>query len=126
MKNTMKNFIKEHGLQDYIKPTSKWWYAYYETVNANYNITLERGFHCHHIIPRCLFRGGALKDNGMMDSPYNIVNVPIHTHMVLHYMLYKAAKPGWFKDAMEWAYRELEKTERQVSPKKITRIVIRG
>ena len=45
MKNTMKNFIKEHGLQDYIKPTSKWWYAYYEMVGANYTAGSGWGFH---------------------------------------------------------------------------------
>ena len=112
----MKNFIIETGLQDYIRPYSKWWYAYYELVQANYTVGKENGFHCHHIIPRCLYRNGALpNDNGQMDSPYNTVNVPRNVHVLMHFLLYKAAKPGWFKDAMAWAYKELEKVEREIT-----------
>ena len=111
----MKNFIIEAGLQDYIRPYSKWWYAYYELVQANYTVGKEHCFHCHHIIPRCLYRKGVLpNDNGQMDSPYNTVNVPRNVHTLMHFLLYKAAKPGWFKDAMEWAYKELEKVERDI------------
>lgn len=110
-----KNFIIENGLQDYIRPYSKWWYAYYEMVGANYTAGSEWGFHRHHIIPRCLYRNGVLpNDNGQMDSPYNVINVPPNVHSVLHFLLYKAAKPGWFKDSMAWAYKELEKVERGI------------
>lgn len=110
MRKKVLETAKITHIDKYIHPYSRYWDAYYTIVNSHYYDICNKGYHCHHIVPKCLF--DLEKDdklNSMKDNPYNMVYVPKDVHALLHYLLYKSARPGWFKDAMYMAWKSLSK-----------------
>ena len=109
MKKLFNNVRKnpEQFKQLFNTNTTAWKY-YYNLIKTVYHNERFNGCHCHHIMPKCVFKWGWL-DVDMMNSPYNTCFVTVTEHTVLHYCLYLCARDTKLKAAMNHAWSELAK-----------------